>query len=289
MDLRRYQDLLRSMLSVFDSYCRQHQLRYSLCAGSLLGAVRHHGIIPWDDDIDVMMPRPDYDKLLNLASGHFVEGYKIIHAGNTPHYYLPLAKMTDLNTCMIEFRANMECPVGVNMDIFPVDAVPPKTDEQVRLHQQFRRLYQLASDTAEYAPYKSPFEPTGFRINNVLHVIKNRLYRIFMSSSRLFEKADKLIAATDWEPGVKCRIYPSYQYHEKLFDKQWFEEYVDMDFDGISVKCIAAYDKYLTTLFKNYMQLPPVEKRVCHHHHYFLDMDRGYTIEELKQKGIITY
>lgn len=281
-DLKRFQGLLREMMAVLDQYCRDNNLRYSLCAGSLLGAVRHNGIIPWDDDIDIMMPRPDYNKLLKLATTNFPPGYAIIHAGNTPHYYLPLAKMTNLNTCMIEMRQNIECPVGVNIDIFPVDVIPEDEEKKNIIYQSFLRNYERASVTAAFTHFQSPFHDGKFRIRTLLHYFRNHIYRCIYNSKKEFARMDCMISEEDWDNGTKCRIYSSYQYHNRVFDKKIFEEYVDINFDGIKVLCIKHYDNYLTLIFKDYMKLPPIEKRVCHHHHFFLDMDRGYSMNELK-------
>lgn len=288
-DLERYKVKLLEMMKVFDAFCREHQLRYSLCAGSLLGAVRHHNIIPWDDDIDVMMPRPDYERLLELSRQNFPAGYSIIYFGNASHYYLPLAKMTDLNTCLIEFEYNMECPIGVNIDIFPIDVVPESEERRNMVYSKFLHDYEVASVAAQYAQFTFPVHEGKFRMRTLLHVFRNRIYRLTKNSASVFAGMDAMISETDWNNGKKCRIYSSYQYHKYLFDKEWFEHYIDVDFGGLKVRAIKKYDDYLKMLFHDYMKLPPKEKQVCHHHHYFLDLDRGYSISELKQLGIIKY
>jgi lipopolysaccharide cholinephosphotransferase len=275
------------MTFVFDSYCRKNNIRYSLCAGSLLGAVRHHGIIPWDDDVDVMVPRPDYNRLLELSKTDFPKGFSIIHAGNTDHYYLPLAKMTNLNTGMIEMRQNMECPVGINIDIFPVDVIPEDAQKANEVYNRFMSDYEKASVAASYTHFQSPFVEGKFRLRTVLHYFRNHIFRSIYNSGKIFERMDKSISEENWEQGQKARIYSSYQYHNRLFDKSIFDEYIDIEFNGLKVMCIKDYDIYLTILFKDYMKLPPVEKQVCHHHHYFLDMDRGYSNEELRELGVI--
>lgn len=286
-NLDQYKDKLRIMTSVFDKYCRAHNLRYSLCAGSLLGAVRHHGIIPWDDDVDVMMPRPDYNKLLELAKRDFPQGYNLIHAGNTPYYYLPLAKVIDIDTCLIEMRSYVECPIGVNIDVFPIDIIPEDEKTREFLYRSFLKNYEIASVTAELSHFKSLFENRNFRFRAILHYFRNHLYRLTKNSKQIFQNMDDMISKCDWDKGNHCRFYSSYQYHHHIFDKNLFEEYTELYFDGIKVMVIKDYDTYLTILFRNYMKLPPIEKQVCHHHHFFLDMNRGYTINELKEKGVI--
>lgn len=286
-DIERHKQILRSMTKVFDRYCRENNLRYSLCAGSLLGAVRHKGIIPWDDDVDIMMPRPDYNKLIELASKHFPKGYKIVYAGNTPYYYLPLAKMVDVNTTLIEFKQNKRCPIGINLDIFPIDTVPNDLHLRDENYINFRKKYEVASVTAECGCGFLPIFQGHFRFNTTLHWLRNRIYRCLYDSANLFTSADQIAASTRWEDGRECRIYSSYQYSNRIFDKRIFEHYIEMDFDGIKVMCIRDYDAYLSILFKNYMQLPPVEKRVCHHHHYFLDYEHGYTFDELKKQHLL--
>jgi lipopolysaccharide cholinephosphotransferase len=286
-DLERHKALLRSMTRVFDRFCRENNLRYSLFGGSLLGAVRHRGIIPWDDDVDIMMPRPDYDKLIELASKQFPEGYKIVYAGNSPYYYLPLAKMVDTNTTLIEFKKNKRCSIGVNLDIFPIDAVPKDAQLRERNYRTFRKKYEMASVTAECDCDFLPIFQGRFRLNTTLHWLRNLAYRCLYSSSDIFNSADRLASSTAWADGEECRVYSSYQFHGRVFPKDLFEHFVDLEFDGIQAMCIRDYDTLLTACYKNYMQLPPVEKRVCHHHHYFLDYDHGYTFDELKKQHLL--
>ncbi len=286
-NIKEYQSYLLKMMKVFDSFCRDHNLKYSLCGGSLLGAVRHKGFIPWDDDIDVMMPRPDYNKLLELSALDFPHGYSIVFAGNKPYYYLPIAKMIDNNTCLIETQRTMKCPIGVNIDIFPVDAVPEESKKQLSAYKKFRSDYKKASLTASYFPLKLPFVNGKLKLGILYNYFVCRIHKLLFDSKSIFRNMDLLVSAESWEEGNKCRIYGSYQFHNRLFEISIFKNFNELEFEDAKFMCIEDYDTYLKSLYKDYMKLPPVEKRVCHHGHYFLDMNRGYSVEELKKMSVI--
>lgn len=265
---------LVSMLFDFNKFCNDNNLRYSLCAGSLLGAIRHKGIIPWDDDVDVMMPRPDYNRLIELTADGFMNHYSVIHAENNSNYYLPMAKMVDNRTKIIEDEIRKNCPLGIFIDIFPCDGVPEDTIIANDVYNRFRKLTKTAKIAAAYVPFTWLYKcdvNTPF-INRIKAFLKNRWYKFKgIKSYQLFKEADRLISACDYNKSKQVRLYTSYQYHKFIFDKDIFEKYIDVEFNGIIVKSIKNYDEYLTTLYKNYMKLPPVEKQVCHHSHYYLD------------------
>lgn len=279
----QYKSILINMMGAFHEYCEAYGLKYTLCGGSLLGAVRHHGIIPWDDDIDIIMPRPDYTKLLSMSHDHFISGYQVIHAQNTPNYYLPYAKVIDHNTSLIESRRTRLCPIGVFLDIFPIDTIPENQTESERLYKQYSSLKNKAKETAFYYDLISR-KKTKWRIAYKTF-FRHQLYYYLYSSKTLFEKCDNIASSTKYGSTNKLRVYSSPHFSKIEFNKSVFDEYIDMEFDGIIVKGLKDYDSYLTMCYKNYMQLPPLEQRVSHHSQYFVNLAKHLTKEEIYAQG----
>lgn len=120
-DLREIQQVELGVLRHLDQVCRENGLHFFLSNGTLLGAVKYEGFIPWDDDIDVFMPRCDYDRLMRL-SGADSGPYRLLSQERTPGWRLPFAKLCDLSTCKQETCADFGADIGLDVDIFPLDA-----------------------------------------------------------------------------------------------------------------------------------------------------------------------
>ena len=117
-----HQRILRILMAV-DKTCRENQLRYYIWAGTMIGAVRHKGFIPWDDDIDIAMPRPDYERFIAHSKEWLPQPYEFVCAENDPRYPLPFGKVQDASTTLIE-RTHLHYLGGIYIDVFPIDGVP---------------------------------------------------------------------------------------------------------------------------------------------------------------------
>ena len=120
-----HQRILRILMAV-DKTCRENQLRYYIWAGTMIGAVRHKGFIPWDDDIDIAMPRPDYERFIAHSKEWLPQPYEFVCAENDPRYPLPFGKVQDASTTLIE-RTHLHYLGGIYIDVFPIDGVPAGT------------------------------------------------------------------------------------------------------------------------------------------------------------------
>lgn len=234
--------------------CSIHNLRYYLAGGTLLGAVRHKGFIPWDDDLDIAMPRPDYDKFCSIATKELKHGYYLSSVDTEKRYWLPFAKVRKCNTLLIEATTPWLKDTGIWVDVFPLDL--DRLDNMVAIQERFHK----------HAVYRAL--TVGFLRNEFFHPswILGYIKTGFPSFKSMNRRIYSIITggATD-----KSDAYVNYgsQYGVKkqTMPISWYDPAVDIEFEGRSYKAPAQYEKFLKRLYgDNYMQLPPLEKRVTH-------------------------
>ncbi len=254
LTLSDIQRISTETLEKFDSICKEHNLRYSIAYGTMLGAVRHGGFIPWDDDADVQMPREDYEKLIALQ--YEDENYKILHYSYSDSYFYTFAKMVDKSTELHEpYRG--EKGMGVYIDIFPVDYVgdyeteAPKNVEKARKNCKFWE--HLGSDI-KVNKGLSPKYIAKLVFRGTVFPFRKKLLRHYDSAFEDIKESEYCaVLAEGYYKMGEC-------YPVKLWDD--LEAY---DFDGIKVLGFKDYDKYLSTVFGDYMTPPPEERRhPCH-------------------------
>lgn len=287
-DLKEIQKRLTAMLSVFDAYCKKNELKYFAWGGTMLGAIRHHGFIPWDDDIDVMMPRPDYHRLMRLTETSFVDGYRIVGPHNQKNMPLAYMKMEDMNSTIVDNILSVDNPSGVFIDIMPIDGVSSNDNEAEDVYRRYK-IYQKGA-VASSIPYTLDnviSSDKDVKHISLLSYLKSLVYRKIYSSQYFYNKCDELAASYDYDTSEYVRIYSSPHFSKRKMCRAWFDNIIDVEFENIRVKCPADYDKILTLLYKNYMELPPVEKRITDHHFFFLNFERRYTVDEIREiKGL---
>ena len=246
LSLEEVKKLEFDMLVHFDKVCRANNIKYSLAYGTLLGAIRHKGFIPWDDDIDVIMSRDEYDRFLSVWEDG---AYKLMTLKNGCEFYPLYSRITDPRTHLDPPSAFNH---GVWVAIIPYDKIPDN-DLQCKLFlggvKIMLRLY-------------------GVRITNVKpDSIKNickRLLKLilFPFSPYYFGKQSEKIKVKYRNSNYK-RICP---WTEKIFvDADIFNEYIEVEFEGLKSMAIKKYDYFLRYLYNDYMQLPPEEERVPSH------------------------
>lgn len=269
-----YVKKLLETFCAFHELCKSNNLKYSVAYGTMLGAIRHKGLIPWDDDIDVIMPRPDYDKLIQMAKMHKIGGHYDVFCSQTyKHYNLYFAKFVDLSTTLIEVPYDKDCIIGVFVDIFPMDAVPEDKESYEKLWQKIHK-YSSRAHLASFHPSK--YKSWG-------HKIKSIYFHLFSNRRKLFLKTDQLAASYGYDNSNKISVFANWERKEQIYDKKIFDELIEVDFEKMKVCCISSYDSYLKTSYGDYMTPPPIEKQVSVHEQYFIDLEHRYNKNEVKQ------
>lgn len=261
-DIKRLHQRLLNILLTFDKVCSEHGLRYCICGGTMIGAVRHKGFIPWDDDLDVSMPRPDYEKLIAHCREWLPEPFEFVCAENDPLYPLPFGKIQDASTTLIE-RRHLYYLGGCYIDIFPFDAYP---DNTFMRRLQCMRYFWLKKML--YLVHRDPFRH-GHGPSSWLPRLVRRLYTM----PGIQRKIRRVLTRYDYD---KAGLVASYtDGYRKIMPKKVMDTYGPFDFEGHTVQGIADYDPYLKVMYGDYMTLPPVEDRWQHDFDY-LDLDHPY-------------
>lgn len=260
LSLQEIKDLELNLLIEFAKLCAANNLYYTLCGGTLLGAIRHKGFIPWDDDIDVLMPRMDYDRLLNgenIALDGLPPYVQIVHWKNGTSNF-PFIKLVDLRTHIDVdyFDSSMGCD-KVWVDIFPIDGNPEDTRLREKLYAKSLRARKLlcikmARKGEGRTKIKRIMKPIIIRILSLLSLEKLCQRIDAISKSYSFEES-RLIGGVLWGYGP-----------QECIDKEKYMQPIKVEFEKHYFNAPSNYDEYLTGLYKDYRKLPPEEQRQIH-------------------------
>lgn len=257
--LEELKEIQLNILVALHRFCVEHGIKYSLAAGSLIGAVRHKGFIPWDDDIDIYLMRHEYNKLISLFPNNYEEKYCLLTIERDKNWHRSYGKLCDNRTIEIEETRNKSEGIGIGIDIFPIDDVPDDLTEWM-LYEKLRRLL------------RNMMTLKSLELSKKRSIIKNILvlFSRIVLSPLSFRYLSKIID----NYAQKCNMKGYSHVYENCLGvynskhpwlKHDLEEVIDVIFEGHGVKIMQGYDDYLVTIYGDYMQLPPEEKRVTHH------------------------
>lgn len=249
------------ILKEVHNICIKNHIAYSMAGGTLLGAVRHHGFIPWDDDIDIIMPRKDYEKFINVYKNS--GKYLLFHYTTIPNYPYPFIKVCSQRTFAEErdlLKKYRLSNMGVWIDIFPSDYIPnPKSRIlwfKWRIYNYLYRYILFSWDGSEKKYSSLHKKIKGWKIN----YLRKRFGKIDLLSSQLDHYISYLSATPTLKSG--CLIW-GYGKKEICNSSIW-DELIEYDFEGYRFMGFKS-DEYLKKLYGDYMKLPPMEKRVSTH------------------------
>ena len=263
------QNKLLEMLEWFNDYCHANGIPYYIVGGSMLGAVRHGGFIPWDDDIDVVVPRPDYEKLLKIFDGridhYFLESP---YTGNEDYFYT-YAKLYDINTTLVE-KTRRNCRRGLYIDVFPLDGVGA-TDEEVNANFAKVDRLNMFLMTRTCAIEKR----RGFAKNASI-VVSRLIPSIIINDHKLVIKVDQAAASFGYDRcNYVANLMGAYRKKE-VMEKRIFGKPTEYKFENIVVDGVEHYDEFLTHIYGDWRKLPPVEKQRTAHNYVEMNLSESY-------------
>jgi len=241
------------ILKKFVKICDEQNLEYSLAYGTLLGAVRHKGFIPWDDDLDVFMPRKDYEQFVEycLNNGELYS-LELFHYKTSKEYIYPIARLSDPRF-RTEYRNVKDYGLGVFIDIYPLDGF--EKDEKYVSRILWKKSIVHMCGNEQYNPspivYKNLFKYPVYLFSRLLNINK-KIADMDKHAQKYDYDSSTYVTCACWEPN-------------EVYLKEWFSEMLLVDFEDIKVKIPCGFDNILRTDYGDYMKLPPEEKRQGHH------------------------
>ena len=261
IDSDEFRRLTIDVMRFVDAFCRQNRIKYFIAFGTLIGAIRHKGMIPWDDDIDIVMPREEYNRFIRLMQEQKGKTIYQVNCYETDsEFYLPWARVCNNTTILLNRPHRKENDLGVWIDVFPLDNAP-ELQERVRWFEVYQKkrakvLYTIPT-TYEKFSFKKQVLSTGLLWRAYYGVRNFKKYRDdCMLWALMYNDKD----SNDY-------MVPGTMYKMRLvFPKALFDNSVEVEFENLKLLAPAEYDSFLRIVYGDYMQLPPLEKRKTHHH-----------------------
>lgn len=253
IEIEELKQLQLDILCFVDEFCKENNINYWIDCGTLLGAVRHKGYIPWDDDIDIGMLRPDYEKFKNLFNNS--SRYSFLCAEKKSDYYFPFGKVVDNNTVLYEPN-KQGYRLAVYIDVFVYDNAP---DDDEKLKKMFnKRDFWRKLNNAQTGHHRK----TNKLWKEILVAIGSVILQIFPKG---YFNNKAINTCLDYENVNTKRVGNFTSEKRMVCDKGIFKKFIELPFENHMFKAPIGYDEWLKAFYGNYMQLPPKEKQVSHH------------------------
>lgn len=268
--MNQIQSRILAIFHEFQEICDAHGFSYFAIGGTAIGAVRHSGFIPWDDDLDIAMPIEDFVRFCSMSDNLLPDWMALVGPRTDKSYVNVFAKLVDVNSTFLEEPLESEgAPLfkGVWIDIMPMCGVPEDTVRQKQFIGRLRRLYSLNA--------KRRFSFSS------MNGVKSKIAWLVFLPTRLFFWANfsdrylRLLRAHEFgDAGMVGYTWSAWNLPRLIFPKEWFSDYVLMPFEDTQIRMPVGYHKYLTQQFGDYMTVPPPDQQITHRG--FIDLDHSY-------------
>lgn len=260
---------LLGMLKWFHDYCVKEKISYYAVGGTMIGAMRHQGFIPWDDDIDIAIPRKDYNRLINSLKKE-IDGYILEspYSGNSDYLY-SYAKLYDTRTTLVE-KKRVLCKRGVYIDVFPLDGIGNSYDEALALFKKFdKKNMFLMTRTCVIRADRSWYK-------NASIVVSRAIPRFIVNDKKLSIKLDQLAGRMNDDSSMYVANLMGAYRTKEITLREYYGKPTLYQFEGIEIYGPEKYDEYLTNIYKNWRELPPEDKRYTKHDFVVFDLEKSY-------------
>lgn len=264
LNLKEMQTIGVYLLKKFDQLCLEYNINYTLAGGSLIGAIRHRGYIPWDDDIDIFILRPDYDKLINCIKRKQTGNEEtILFTPELDNCYMPYGQFCDMKyTKVIAYCPRVKGSSGMWIDVFPIEGC--ETD----FNSFEQRLEKINNFLKRYNQIRGTKLPITFSLGfvRIIKAIGKRLlYGHYDIDDELRKLTDIMSEIKIKHDGFCSNLHcPTYN-NKEYYPVSDFVEFTRVPFENIDVSVIKRYDDYLTRVYGDYMKLPPVKEQIPKH------------------------
>lgn len=268
-ELNLLQKRLLEMLEWFHKFCVENDITYYVAGGTMLGAARHQGFIPWDDDVDVVLPRKDYEKLLGLFDRR-IDNYVIETSySEAKDFRYSFSKFYDTTTTLVEHQG-IDCKRGVYIDIFPLDGVGNTKDECMKNFKKVDRWNMfLMTRTCALRRERKFYK-------NMAIVGAKMLPSFLVDEKKIAQKVDQLSASFGYDKCKYVMNFASTYRFKEIMEKDIYGTPMEYTFENIKVLGVEKYEQYLTCLYGKWRELPPEEKRHSAHDFVYIDLQKSY-------------
>lgn len=265
LSIQEIQSISIEILKSVTDLCEELHLRYFLTYGTLIGAIRHKGFIPWDDDIDIMMPRKDYEELLSYFLAHKEDNpyLELFNPETCSDYPYMISRFCD-NRYLLEVENEKPYGIGIFIDVYPLDGLGDTLADAIHFgrkgdilstfcYQSTRIHYDSVTLTSGHKLLKAIVKIPVYCIAKIIG--KNYFQRQLNKLIRIPYDDAAYVGPVVWLVGGE----------ENIFPRKWFDELIDVPYEQYNFKVPKLYDKFLRKMYGDYMQLPPEKDRVGHH------------------------
>ena len=281
--MNKMQIMLLEMLKWFHGFCQENGIVYYVIGGTMLGTIRHKGFIPWDDDIDVGIPRADYEKLLankdylfKNENRYCLESFR---DGKTDFEY-PYAKIYDTQTTLIE-NCRTKTKRGIYIDVFPLDGIGDNKEEAYRNYSHIlKKINFLMTRVCTLRKGRA-------WMKNMAIIISQLIPQFILKNHGLIERIDNICKSRNFETSEYVGCLVGNWGMKEIIPKQYLGTPMLYKFEDTEVYGPEKFDEYLTCLYGNWRKMPPIEKQKSHHNYLFLDLNKSYLDKKNGRTGTV--